>query len=104
MYSRTSLLSVCCFSLLNINEVIFLYFSVLFSECVRTHIDMSFKEGKCRFACVENLCPGEYTIRLITELLPPKDVNRLNKRIQEENIRQGNKRYFYDLYFMFFLL
>jgi hypothetical protein len=38
---------------------------------------------------VENLCPGEYTTRLISELLPPKDLNRLNRRIQEENIRQG---------------
>ena len=27
---------------------------------------------------------------LIGELLPPKDLNRLNRRIQEENIRQGN--------------
>jgi hypothetical protein len=26
---------------------------------------------------------------LVSELLPPKDINRLQKRIQEENIRQG---------------
>ncbi len=26
---------------------------------------------------------------LVNELLPPKDINRLHKRIQEENIRQG---------------
>ncbi len=28
-------------------------------------------------------------MRLINELLPPKDLKRLNRRIQEENIRQG---------------
>jgi hypothetical protein len=61
-----------------------------FRSCVRTHIDVCFKEGKCRFACVENSCPGEYSIPLINELLPPKDLNRLHKRIQEENIRQGS--------------
>ena len=63
--------------------------SLLFRTCVRTHIDVCFKEGKCRFACVESSCPGEYAIPLISELLPPKDFNRLNRRIQEENIRQG---------------
>jgi hypothetical protein len=62
-----------------------------FRSCVRTHIDVCFKEGKCRFACVENCCPGEYSIPLINELLPPKDLNRLHKRIQEENIRQGSR-------------
>ncbi len=62
----------------------------LFRNCVRTHIDVCFKEGKCRFACVENCCPGEYTMRLVSELLLPKDLKRLNRRIQEENIRQGN--------------
>jgi len=58
-------------------------------SCVRTHIDVCFKEGKCRFACVENSCPGEYSMPLVSELLPPKDLNRLNRRIQEENIRQA---------------
>jgi hypothetical protein len=38
---------------------------------------------------VENSCPGEYSMRLVNELLPPKDLKRLNRRIQEENIRQG---------------
>ena len=28
-------------------------------------------------------------MRLIEELLPVKDLKRLNRRIQEENIRQG---------------
>jgi hypothetical protein len=28
-------------------------------------------------------------MRLVSELLPPKDLKRLNGRIQEENIRQG---------------
>jgi hypothetical protein len=28
-------------------------------------------------------------MRLVNELLPPKDLKRLNRRIQEENIRQG---------------
>jgi hypothetical protein len=60
-----------------------------FRSCVRTHIDLCFKDGKCRFACVESSCPGEYSMRLVNELLPPKDLNRLNRRIQEENIRQG---------------
>jgi hypothetical protein len=60
-----------------------------FRNCVRTHIDVCFKEGKCRFACVENLCPGEYSMRLVDDLLTPKDLKRLNRRIQEENIRQG---------------
>jgi hypothetical protein len=32
-------------------------------------------------------------MRLVSELLPPKDLKRLNRRIQEENIRQGNMRY-----------
>ena len=64
-------------------------FFVLFSNCVRSHIDVCFKEGKCRFACVEHCCPGEYSMRLIEELLPAKDLKRLNRRIQEENIRQG---------------
>jgi len=58
-------------------------------NCVRIHIDVCFKEGKSRFACAENSCPGEYTIQLVSELLPPKDINRLHKRIQEENIRQA---------------
>jgi hypothetical protein len=60
-----------------------------FRNCVRTPIDVCFKEGKCRFACVENLCPGEYSMRLVDDLLTPKDLKRLNRRIQEENIRQG---------------
>jgi hypothetical protein len=75
-----------------VNKVFFLFFIVIlnfFSNCVRTHIDVCFKEGKCRFACVENSCPGEYTMRLVSELLPAKDLKRLNRRIQEENIRQG---------------
>ena len=63
--------------------------SFLFSNCVRSHIDVCFKEGKCRFACVEHCCPGEYSMRLVGELLPAKDLKRLNRRIQEENIRQG---------------
>ncbi len=29
-------------------------------------------------------------MRLVSELLLPKDLKRLNRRIQEENIRQGN--------------
>ncbi len=65
-------------------------FIIYFRNCVRTHIDVCFKEGKCRFACVEHSCPGEYSMRLVSELLPPKDLKRLNRRIQEENIRQGN--------------
>jgi len=65
------------------------FFIYLFSNCVRTHIDVCFKEGKCRFVCVENSCPGEYTMRLVSELLSPNNLNRLNRRIQEENIRQG---------------
>lgn len=64
----------------------------MFRNCVRTHIDVCFKEGKCRFICVENSCPGEYPMRLINELLPEKDLKRLNRRIQEENIRQGNTK------------
>jgi hypothetical protein len=28
-------------------------------------------------------------MRLVSELLPAKDLKRLNRRIQEENIRQG---------------
>jgi len=31
-------------------------------------------------------------MRLINELLPEKDLKRLNRRIQEENIRQGNTK------------
>ncbi len=85
MYSRTSLLSV---SLIHI-FLKFVFLVNLFSTCVRTHVDVCFKEGKCRFACVENSCPGEYAMSLVNELLPPKDINRLHKRIQEENIRQG---------------
>jgi hypothetical protein len=71
-------------------------FIIYFRNCVRTHIDVCFKEGKCRFACVENSCPGEYSMRLVSELLPPKDLNRLHKRIQEENIRQGNMNIFHS--------
>lgn len=29
-------------------------------------------------------------MRLVEELLPAKDLKRLNRRIQEENIRQGS--------------
>lgn len=61
-----------------------------FSNCVRSHIDVCFKEGKCRFICVEHSCPGEYSMRLVEDLLPAKDLKRLNRRIQEENIRQGS--------------
>jgi len=75
---------------------LFFFHLDLFRNCVRTHIDFCFKEGKCRFACVENSCPGEYTIQLVSELLPPKDLNRLHKRIQEENIRQGNINKFHS--------
>ena len=60
-----------------------------YRNCVRTHVDVCFKEGKCQFPCVESSCPGEYAIQLVGELLPPNDFNRLNRRIQEENIRQG---------------
>ena len=79
-----------CRSVTPFGEVSFSSVSVEFRNCVRTHIDVCFKEGKCRFACVESSCPGEYSMPLISELLPPKDLNRLNRRIQEENIRQGN--------------
>lgn len=58
-------------------------------SCTRTHIDVCFQEGKCRFACVESSCSGEYTIQLVNELLSPKDVQRLHKRLQEVNIRQA---------------
>jgi len=75
-------------------------------SCVRTHVDVCFREGKCRFACVESSCSGgEYALQLVNELLSPKDVQRLNKRLQEENIRQGktttishsNIRFFFSL-------
>ena len=88
MYSWTSLLSVSIRLILHKSLKFRLYF--YYRNCVRTHIDVCFKEGKCRFACVESSCPGEYTMRLVGELLPPKDLKRLNRRIQEENIRQGN--------------
>ena len=69
---------------------------------MRTHIDVCFKEGKCRFACVENSCPGEYSMRLVNELLPPKDLKRLNRRIQEENIRQGTSHRHPSAHFLSF--
>lgn len=62
---------------------------------------MCFQEGKCRFACVENPCPGEYSMQLVSELLPPKDLHRLHKRIQEENIRQGTPRRYFNREFLF---
>ena len=83
MHSRPSLLPVSDLEFSCISK----WF--LFSNCVRSHIDVCFKEGKYRFACVEHSCPGEYSMRLIEELLPVKDLKRLNRRIQEENIRQG---------------
>ncbi|CAF0753774.1 unnamed protein product [Didymodactylos carnosus] len=58
--------------------------------CVRTYVETGFKEGKCRFPCVRDGCHGEYSMRLLTELLPPKDIERLSKRSQEENIRQAS--------------
>ena len=88
MYSGSSVLSV------SFDSILSFVFSTMFNfrrSCVRTHIDVCFKEGKCRFACVETSCPGEYSMPLVNELLPPKDLNRLNRRIQEENIRQGKK-------------
>ncbi|CAF3958028.1 unnamed protein product [Rotaria sordida] len=82
--------NICCREDLLIDDMVECTVGHLYCRnCVRTHIDVCFKEGKCRFACVENLCPGEYTIRLVSELLSPKDLNRLNRRIQEENIRQA---------------
>ncbi|CAF3065416.1 unnamed protein product [Rotaria sp. Silwood2] len=81
---------ICCQEDLLIDDMVECTVGHLYCRnCVRTHIDICFKEGKCRFACVENSCPGEYTIRLVSELLSPKDLKRLNRRIQEENIRQG---------------
>ncbi|CAF3685354.1 unnamed protein product [Rotaria socialis] len=82
--------NICCREDLLIDDMVECSVGHLYCRnCVRTHIDLCFKEGKCRFVCVENLCPGEYTMRLVSELLPPKDLNRLNRRIQEENIRQA---------------
>ncbi|CAF1668988.1 unnamed protein product, partial [Adineta ricciae] len=81
---------ICCQEDLLIDDMVECTVGHLYCRnCVRTHIDVCFKEGKCRFACVESSCPGEYTMRLVGELLPPKDLKRLNRRIQEENIRQA---------------
>ncbi|CAF3332640.1 unnamed protein product [Rotaria socialis] len=81
---------ICCQEDLLIDDMVECTVGHLYCRnCVRTHIDICFKEGKCSFACVENSCPGEYTMRLVSELLPPKDLKRLNRRIQEENIRQA---------------
>ncbi|UJR37235.1 hypothetical protein I4U23_029944 [Adineta vaga] len=81
---------ICCQEDLLIDDMVECTVGHLYCRnCVRTHIDVCFKEGKCRFACVESSCPGEYTMRLVSELLPPKDLKRLNRRIQEENIRQA---------------
>ncbi|CAF0773983.1 unnamed protein product [Adineta steineri] len=81
---------ICCQEDLLIDDMVECTVGHLYCRnCVRTHIDVCFKEGKYRFACVENSCPGEYTMRLINELLPSKDLKRLNRRIQEENIRQA---------------
>ncbi|CAF5049689.1 unnamed protein product, partial [Rotaria sp. Silwood1] len=81
--------NICCREDLLIDDMVECTVGHIYCRhCVRTHIDVCFKEGKCRFVCVENLCPGEYTMSLVSELLSPKDLNRLNRRIQEENIRQ----------------
>ncbi|UJR08976.1 hypothetical protein I4U23_013226 [Adineta vaga] len=81
---------ICCREDLLIDDMVECTVGHLYCRsCVRTHIDVSFKEGKCRFACVESSCPGEYAIQLVSELLSPNDLNRLNRRIQEENIRQA---------------
>ncbi|CAF1207605.1 unnamed protein product [Didymodactylos carnosus] len=58
--------------------------------CVRAYVESRFKEGKCRFPCVREGCHGEYSMRLLSELLPPKDIERLNKRVQEDNIQQAS--------------
>ncbi|CAF4814299.1 unnamed protein product, partial [Rotaria sp. Silwood2] len=91
--------NICCREDLLIDDMVECTVGHLYCRnCVRTHIDVCFKEGKCRFACVENLCPGEYTMPLVSELLSPKDLNRLNRRIQEENIRQGKNILFISNY------
>ncbi|CAF1185379.1 unnamed protein product [Adineta ricciae] len=81
---------ICCREDLLIDDMVECTVGHLYCRnCVRTHVDVCFKEGKCQFPCVESSCPGEYAIQLVGELLPPNDFSRLNRRIQEENIRQA---------------
>jgi hypothetical protein len=42
-------------------------------------------------------------MRLVNELLPEKDLRRLNRRIQEENIRQGKDELYKTKNIFFFI-